>query len=74
VLFDRAAVGSTAWRPLKLTFNLGTRLDHPALSDRDQQDGIDLCVDQILTGRDETEGAYAAAQNRNRFIGLSRLG
>src|SRR5271154_3429446 len=73
MFIDRPAIRAAAGRALKLAFEFGAGFHQPAISQWEQKDGIDLRIDEVLTGRDETEGAGAAAENWNRLFGVGGL-
>lgn len=73
VLVDRASVRPASRWPLKFSLKFRAGFDQPAIAEWNQQDGIDLGVDDIVSATDKAECAEVAGQDGNRFVTLLNL-
>lgn len=73
MFFDRATIGTTVRGTLELSLKFGARLDQPAISQRHQQDWIDLAVEDVVPSCNEAEVADIPCQDRNRLVEIGGL-
>ena len=74
MLVDGSAVRPTIGRTLKLSLKFRAGLDQPAVSQRHEEDRVDLGVDHILPARHETKRAETAGEDWDGLFGIRILG